>query len=109
MNGTYTVFLIAKYQVPRYQVKDLTYGHIVVDYQPQKKEPHRTRLIVGRNFIFYSGDVNTPTVDITTAKLIIKNTISTPGASYIYCDIKNFYLGTPFSRYEYIKFQLISY
>ena len=40
---------------------------------------------------------------ITTTKLVVNSTIFTPGARYMYCDIKNFYLGTPLSRYEYIK------
>ena len=37
-----TMFLIAQYQVPRDLLKDVTYGHIVVDYRAHKEEPHRT-------------------------------------------------------------------
>ena len=97
------MFLIAQDQVPRYRLKDISYGRIIVDYRPQKEEPNRTRLTVGVNLFFYAGYVSTTTVDITTEKLIINSTIYTPGARYTCCDIKSFYLGTPFIRYEYIK------
>ena len=69
----------------------------------RKKEPERTRLTVGGNLIDFPGDVSTPTADTTTAKLIINSTISTPGAKYMCGDIKNFYLGTPMARYEYMR------
>ena len=97
MDGTNTMLLIAKYQVPEDRIKDVTYGPIIVDYWPKKQEPHRARLTVGGNFTFYAGDVSTPTADITTAKITTNRTISTPGARYMCCDIKNFYLGTPMS------------
>ena len=106
VEGTNTMFFIPKNKVPQDRFKDVTYGRIVVDYRPQKEEPHRTRLTVGGNLINYPGDVSTPTADITTAKLLINSTISTPGARYMCCDVKNFYLGTPLTRYEYIKIPL---
>ena len=37
MEGTYTMFLIAQYQAPRDQLKGVTYGRILVDYIPQKR------------------------------------------------------------------------
>ena len=96
------MFFIEQDQVLRYRIKYVTYGCIIVDDIPQKEEPHRTRLTVG-GFYFYTGDVSTTTADKTTAKLIINSTIYTPGAWYMCCNIKNFYLVTPLSRYEYIK------
>ena len=73
----------------------MTYGRIVVDCRPQKTEPNYTRLTMGSNLIDFPGNVSTPTADLTTAKLVIKITISTPGARYMCGDVKNFYLGTP--------------
>ena len=73
----------------------MTYGRIVVDCRPQKTEPNSTRLTVGSNLIDFPGDVSTPMLDLTTAKLDINSTISTPGARYMCVDVKNFYLGTP--------------
>ena len=75
MEGIDTTFFVAKYKVPRDRIKDVAYGRIVVDYQPQKEEPHRIRLTVGVNLICCSGYVRTPTADITTAKLITNSTI----------------------------------
>ena len=101
--GTNTIFFITHDQVPPDRRKDVTYGRICVDYRPKKKEPNRTRLRVGGNLIDYPGDVSTPTADTTTAKLVINSTISTPNARYMCGDIKNFYLGTPMTRYEYMR------
>ena len=86
MDGTYTMLFVSKYKVSRYLIKYVTYGCIIVDYQPQKEDPHRTQLTVGVNLIFYSGDISTPTSDITTSKLIIKSAILKPGERYMCCD-----------------------
>ena len=58
---------------------------------------------MGGNLIDYPGDVSTPTADTTTAKLVINSTISTPHAKFMCGDIKDFYLGTPMERYEYMR------
>lgn len=58
---------------------------------------------MGGNLIDHPGEVSTPTADTTTAKMVINSTISTPDARYMCGDIKNFYLGTPMERYEYMK------
>ena len=90
------MLLIAHDQVPKDRPKDISYGRIVVDYRPHKEELHRTRLTVGGNLIDYAEDVSTPTADITKSNVIININIYTPGERYMCCDIKNFYLGTPF-------------
>jgi hypothetical protein len=74
-----------------------------VDYRPQKAETNCTRFTVGGNLIDYPGDVSTPTADTTTAKLVMDSTISTPSARHMCGNIKNFYLGTPMARYEYMR------
>ena len=101
--GTNTMFFIHKHQIPHDRRQDVTYGRIVVELRPQKTESNRTRLTVGGNLIDYPGDVSTPTADTTTAKLVINSTISTPRARFMCADIKNFYLGTPMARYEYMR------
>ena len=96
-----------KYQdIPADRRKDVTYGRVVVDYRPQKEDPNRTRLTVGGDRIKYPGNISTPTAALTTAKLVINSTISTPQARYMYCDLGNFYLGTPIDRYEYIRLSI---
>jgi hypothetical protein len=41
--------------------KKFTYARIMVDYRPQKEDPNRIRITVGRNLITYKGDVSTRT------------------------------------------------
>ena len=101
--GTNTIYFIPHSQIPSDRRKDITYGRICVDHRPQKTEPNRTRLTVGGNLIEFPGDVSTPTADLTTAKLVINSTISTPKAKFLIGDIKFFYLGTPMARYEYMR------
>jgi hypothetical protein len=103
MKGTNTIFFMPYDDIPQDRRKDVTYGRIVVDVRPQKTEPERTRLTVGGNLINYPGDVSTATSDLTTAKLVINSVLSTPNAKYAGLDINNFYLGTPMSRYEYMR------
>jgi hypothetical protein len=58
---------------------------------------------VGGDRLDYSGNVATSTTDITTFKILINSTLSTTYAAMIMMDIKNYYLGTPFPRYEYMS------
>ncbi len=103
-NGTNTFFFVPKDQIP--SGRTVTYGRIVVEIRPQKEETHRTRLTVGGNLIDYPGDVSTPTADLTTTKVLINSTISTPGARFMTADVKKFYLGTPLDRFEYMRLAL---
>jgi hypothetical protein len=106
--GTNTVFFIPHNKVPPNRRKDVTYGRICINYRSHKQEPNRTRLTVRGNLIDFPGDVSTPTADTTTAKLIINSTTSTPNARYMCANIKNFYLGTPMARFEYMRLPITS-
>jgi hypothetical protein len=90
--------------IPNY--RKTTYGKIVCDYKPHKKEKERVRLTVGGDRLDYSGDVATSTADITTFKILINSTLSTKDAAMMMMDIKNYYLGTPLPRFEYMKMLL---
>jgi hypothetical protein len=57
---------------------------------------------VGGDRLDYSGDVATSTADTTTFKILINGTLSTKDAA-VMIDIKNYYIGTPFPRCEYMK------
>jgi hypothetical protein len=61
---------------------------------------------VGGDILDYSGDVTTSTADITTFNILINSTLSTEDAAMIMMDIKNYYLGTPLPRFEYMKMVL---
>jgi hypothetical protein len=71
-----------------------------------KKEKERVRLTVGGDRLDYSGDVPTSTADITTFKILINSTLSTWEAVMMMTDIKNYYIGTPLPRFEYMKMLL---
>jgi hypothetical protein len=83
--------------------RTVTYTRIVVDFRPQKSDPNRVRLTAGGNLIDYPGELTTRTADLTTTKLLWNSVISTQDAKYLCLDIKNFYLGTPLDRFEYMK------
>jgi hypothetical protein len=102
--GTDTCFLIELKNIPK--DRKITYGKIVCDYKPHKQEKERVRLTVGGDSLDYYGDVATSTADITTFKILINSTLSTEDASMMMMDIKNYYLGTPLPRFEYMKMLL---
>ncbi len=101
LKGTNTCFFLQKLQVPTN--KQPTYGRIVYIFCPQKKEQNCTHLTVGSNQINYPGNKSTPTADLTTVKLLINLTISTPGAIFLGINLANFYLNTPLPNYKYMR------
>jgi hypothetical protein len=102
--GTDTCFFIK----PTNILKDrkITYGKILCDYKPHKKEKERIRLTVGGDILDYSGDVAISTTDIKTFKILINSTLSIEKSGMMMMDIKNYYLGTPLPRFEYMKMLL---
>ena len=103
VGGTETLFPIEHKNIP--QGRTAAYAKIVVDIRPQKKETHRARLVVGGDRVDYPYEVSTRTVDLDTTKMFLNSVISSPGARFMTMDIKDFYLGTPLKRYEYIRMQ----
>jgi hypothetical protein len=104
--GTYTCFFVELTNIPK--DRQINYGKVVCDYKPHKKEKERVRLPVGGDRLDYSGDVATSTADITTFKILINSTLSTADAdaAMMMMDIKKYYLGNPFPRFEYMKMLL---
>jgi hypothetical protein len=98
--GTDTCFFVELTNIPK-DIK-ITYGKIVCDYKPHRKEKEGTRLTVVGDRLDYSGDVATSTADITTFKILINSTLFTKDAAMMMMDIKKYYLGTPLPRYEYM-------
>jgi hypothetical protein len=84
--GTDTCFFVELTHIPKY--RKITYGKIVCDYKPHKKEKERVRLMAGGDMLDYSGDVATSTADITTFKILINSTLSTEDAAMMMMDIK---------------------
>jgi hypothetical protein len=61
---------------------------------------------LGGNRLDYSGDVATSTADTATFKKLINSTLSTTDDAMMMMDIKNYYIGTPLLRYEYMRMLL---
>jgi hypothetical protein len=104
IQGTNTCFFVELKNMPK--DRQITYGKIVCDYKPHKKEKERVRLKVGDNRLDYSRNVATSTTDNTIFKILINSTLSTKDAEMMMMDIKNYYLGTPLLRYEYMRMLL---
>jgi hypothetical protein len=102
--GTDTCFFVELTNIQK--DRKITYVKIDCDYKPHKKEKERVRLTVGGNRLDYSGYVATSTADITTFKILINNTLSTEDVAMMMMDIKNYYLGTPLPRFEYMRMLL---
>ena len=103
---TETIFFINKQDIPENRKGDITYGRIVCTYREGKKDKYRTRITMGGNLINYPGDCGTPTADLLTVKLLFNSIISTPNAKFMSIDIKDFYLKTPMTRYQYFRLKL---
>jgi hypothetical protein len=101
IKGTNTIFFIPKNKVPA--GRTVTYGRFVCTLRPNKAEECRTRLTVGGDRIDYPDSVSTKAADLTTLKILFNSVVSTPGAKFLAVDIKNFYLGTPMERFEYMR------
>ena len=100
IKGTDCVEFIPVSQIPRH--KRATYARIVAEIRPQKEDPYRVRITAGGNLIHYPWDKSQPTADLTTVKMHINSTISTPGANYACLDIKNMYLMSLMQNAEYM-------
>jgi hypothetical protein len=103
---TETIFFVDRKEIPQDRQHDITYGCICCNYWEQKKDAYQTHITMGGNLINYPGDCGTPTADLLTVKLLFNSVISTPQAKFMCIDIKDFYLCTLMSRYEYFRMKL---
>jgi hypothetical protein len=104
VEGTNTIFFIAPTAVPK--GRQVTYCKQEATIRPTKAETHRVRNCAGGDRLDFPGPTSTQTASLTTIKILLNSTISTAGARFSAFDIKNFYYGTPMSRYEYMKLHL---
>lgn len=106
VTGTNTFRPIPYENIPHDRRGDVTYTRVVCEVRPQKDDPNRTRITIGGNRICYPGDTGTKTGSLELVKTLLNSVISRPGARFACFDIKNFYLGTPLDRPEYVRIQL---
>ena len=101
IRGTDTMHFIHKKDVPA--GCKVTYMRLIITDRPQKEQPRRVRITVGGDRLDYPFDASTRTSDITTAKLLWNSVLSTKDARFITIDIKDFYLCTPMTYFQYMK------
>ncbi len=104
--GTDTIVFIQREEVPIGQIKDVTYGHVCVNYPPEKDNPNQTRLTVGGDRVNYPSDCSMPTVDMVMVKLHLNSVISTKRARYCTIDLKDFYVMTPMTRPKFMRMKI---
>jgi hypothetical protein len=103
--GTDTIFSIhQQYEVPA--GRQVTYCKQEASLRPNKTETHRVCNCAGGDRLYLPGPTATQTASLTTTKLLLNSTISTPNARFSAFDIKNLYYGTPMPRYEYMKLHI---
>ena len=98
--GTNRMHFIHACNKPR--SRNTAYLNIVANVRPQKEDPHRIRFTVSGDCLDYPSPTATETSEIQTANLIFNSTISTKVGQFMCIDLKDFYLGTPMNRYEYM-------
>ena len=103
-HGTNTIYFIHPDQMPK--GRTAAYIRFVCADRPEKINPKRVRITIGGDRIDYPGNTSTKTADMTTVKTLFNSTISTKAARFMTGDLKDFYLGTPLDRYEYIRIPL---
>jgi hypothetical protein len=87
--GTNTIVFIHKHDVPA--GRQVTYCKQEASLRPNKTETHRVRNCAGGDRLDFPGPTATQTASLTTTKLLLNSTISTPNARFSAFDIKNFY------------------
>ena len=77
-----------------------------MDYLLDNSDQYCTRLTVGGDRVKYSGYCGTPTVRLTTVKLLLNSIVSTINAHFMTIEIKDYYLNTPMERSKYMRIKL---
>ena len=98
--GTNTMYFIHAREKQR--GRKTTYLNIVANVISQKEDLHHICFTVGRDRLDYPIPTATETAEIKTANLLFNSKISTRGGRFMCIDLKDFYLGTPMNRYEYM-------
>ncbi len=87
--GTNTMFVMTHEEICHVVAtgQKITYSNLVVDYQPQKEDPHQICITAGGNLITYASSPSICSADLNTAKLHWNSVISTKGTKYMCLDI----------------------
>jgi hypothetical protein len=105
-SGSETMRYLFHHQLP--PGRQATFDRFVAMERPHKSETKRVRPTVGNNLVHYPEKVSTRIADLSTVKLLLNSIISTPGSLFATFDLKDFYLGTPMARKEYMRIPITS-
>ncbi len=106
-HGTNSIFVMTHAEILLIPAdRTIAYAKVVVNFCPQKLDPHQIRITAGGNLINYLGELTTKTADLTTSKLMWNSVLSTKGTKFMCLDIQNFYLTAPLDCFEYMKMPL---
>ena len=83
----------------------VTYDNMICDYRPLNSDPHRIRIIVGRDKLECPDDLAPPEASLLETKLLLNITISNAhkGARFLSLDIKYVFIQTYTKRAAYIR------
>ena len=98
------LFSVPKSVIPMGHI--VTYARLVATLFPHKSEVHRVRCTVGGDKLDSPGITTTNCASLTTSKILINITLSTPNARFLTLDIKDFYYNTHMARFEYMTLAL---
>ncbi len=84
----------------------ITYINLVINYRPQKKDPHRIRITAGGTLITYLLSPSARIADLDMAKLHWNSVMSTKGAKYMCLDVKKIYLSAILEYFKYMRMPL---
>ena len=104
VTGTFNV--IRFNNIPFEKRKDICHTRGVCEYRPDKYDPNRTRITISGGHILVPFDVSITTGSLELIKLMINSVLPQQNARFSAFDIKNFYLGTPMEKPEYVKVKL---
>jgi hypothetical protein len=105
-SGSETMRYLFRHQLP--PGRQATYARFISAERPHKAETKSVRLTVGGKLVHYPEKVSTSIADLSTVKSLLNSVISTHGVRFAIFDLKEFYLGTPIARKEYMRIPLAS-
>lgn len=99
---TETMEFISWDQKPKKRIVSYYNPQIRVKVKEDGSKEYRVRGTYGGNISDYTGPKAARTADMISIKVLL-NAVASEGASFMTADIKDFYLGTPMERTEYMR------
>ena len=102
--GNSTIFFIHPSEIPTH--KKVTYGRLVVDIRPLKKEKYRVRITVGGDKLDFCSDASSVATSLATVTLPLNSVVSKKGAKSTTANIKYFFYASFLTDPKCMKIKL---